>query len=404
MNDFSPKKVLICQNSLVNIAGSEVVTLELAEYFKSKGVEVTIYTIYIDSPMRELFSEFNVLLPDSFDHKVDEYDLIWVHQHVLPESIIRSLVKGHEYKTKFVFFHMSAFLDFEMPYVYELEKNLPSLSLWVSEETKESYRKYVDSRIIEDGLLFQNPSPESFFQSQKINIESPPKRLVIVTNHPCEEVQEALNLLEEKGVEIHRVGSEFEPIRIDQEALQNIDVIISIGKTVQYGLAMGIPTYVYDHFGGPGYLNSENFDLALWHNFSGRGFGKKSGEEIAQEVIDFHGEAATFIKTMSDVINYKFSLDVCIARVLDSFNRESKKSDLDVSYIEYLSLKQRMIVDYVTRIHTYNHIVDYLKGMSSELAVCKDANLDLNRRVEEYKNRKIVRLMDKFRNLISFKR
>ena len=40
-------------------------------------------------------------------------------------------------------------------------------------------------------------------------------------------------------------------------------------------LQWGVPVYVYDYLGGPGYLTEANFSLAERNNFSGRGFEKK---------------------------------------------------------------------------------------------------------------------------------
>jgi len=46
------------------------------------------------------------------------------------------------------------------------------------------------------------------------------------------------------------------------------------------------PVYVYDRFGGPGWITSENFKNAEKFNFSGRCVGQeKSAEEIASEIL-----------------------------------------------------------------------------------------------------------------------
>jgi len=47
-----------------------------------------------------------------------------------------------------------------------------------------------------------------------------------------------------------------------------------------------VPVYLYDHFGGCGWLTEDNFALAEWHNFSGRGFGKKSTASISRELAN----------------------------------------------------------------------------------------------------------------------
>ena len=57
---------------------------------------------------------------------------------------------------------------------------------------------------------------------------------------------------------------------VNAELLKKYDVVITIGRTVQMGLVMGIPVYCYDHFGGPGYITTENIDFNEFYNFSGR--------------------------------------------------------------------------------------------------------------------------------------
>ena len=59
---------------------------------------------------------------------------------------------------------------------------------------------------------------------------------------------------------IDAIGSE-KPAITSAELLDHYDCVISIGKTVQYCLVQGIPVFLYDRFGGPGYLNESNYDL-----------------------------------------------------------------------------------------------------------------------------------------------
>ncbi|WP_416914340.1 hypothetical protein [Seohaeicola sp.] len=63
-------------------------------------------------------------------------------------------------------------------------------------------------------------------------------------------------------------------------------MVLTIGKSVQYAMAARRPVYVYDRFGGPGWITSENFKNAEKFNFSGRCVGQeKRAEEIASEIL-----------------------------------------------------------------------------------------------------------------------
>ena len=54
------------------------------------------------------------------------------------------------------------------------------------------------------------------------------------------------------------------------EVLAPYDAVVTIGKTVQYALSMGIPAYVYDHFGGVGWLDEDSLEPELHWAFSGQ--------------------------------------------------------------------------------------------------------------------------------------
>ena len=54
------KRFLITQSSLRLIAGSEINTLELAEYLQSQGAVVTVYTYFLSEPISPYFKGKNI--------------------------------------------------------------------------------------------------------------------------------------------------------------------------------------------------------------------------------------------------------------------------------------------------------------------------------------------------------
>jgi hypothetical protein len=96
------------------------------------------------------------------------------------------------------------------------------------------------------------------------------KTVLLISNHPPQEAVEALDILEKYGVRVRLVGRNGYYRRVTPDLLARTSAIISIGKSVQYAIAQGIPAYVYDRYGGPGYLSAENYDKAEYYNFSGR--------------------------------------------------------------------------------------------------------------------------------------
>ena len=85
-----------------------------------------------------------------------------------------------------------------------------------------------------------------------------------------------------------------------QKFLQQYDLVITIGRTVPRCLAMGVPVYVYDYLGGPGYLTESNFNLAERNNFSGRGFQKKTSDELFEEIRGGYDPAGEWLLALAE--------------------------------------------------------------------------------------------------------
>jgi hypothetical protein len=99
------------------------------------------------------------------------------------------------------------------------------------------------------------------------------------------------------------------PTRVDADLLDKFDAVMTIGKTVQYGLCAGKPVYCYDYFGGPGWLNEDNLQAARFHNFSGRGFATRSAQSIAREIRDDFAEAFRQSIALRPLARDQFSYD-----------------------------------------------------------------------------------------------
>lgn len=288
------RRALITQSQLRNYSGSEVVTLELAEHLCALGWDVTVLTHFADDPIKSEFDNLplRLLLTTSEEAKrlnIENFDLIWIHHYTLMPGMAQGL-KTRNNNIVVVFNHMSYIDSFETPYLFSTEESLANIVLFNSEETKSETLKHLEVRDVSCKVgLFENPAPDVFyaFKKKPRNLTKL-RRLAIISNHPPDEVVEAARLLREsKLVEVDFIGrvSDGQVIRVTPQLLSKYDSVISIGKTVQYCIAMNIPAYCYDRFGGPGYLNATNFSKAREKNFSGRGFSVKSVDMIVSDIL-----------------------------------------------------------------------------------------------------------------------
>jgi hypothetical protein len=106
---------------------------------------------------------------------------------------------------------------------------------------------------------------------------------------------------------IFRINHKY--ILITSKILLQYDAIITIGKTAQFALALGIPLYNYDYFGGPGWITPHNLDLEESYNFAGRKMNhnelQKDSETIAKEIISGE-EVSTYQNHLSKMARERY--------------------------------------------------------------------------------------------------
>lgn len=289
------KSILITQSQLRRYSGSEVVTLELAEFFSNSGWNVTILTHHAGEPAtKDLDGLSNVKVVKTTtvkpgDMSINDFDVIWLHHYTLTENLLEQIIHSRERKNgPIVIFHHMSFIDpLEFPYFCQLENQLADAVLFNSQETRDELIKRGGCEFDDDKIyVFDNAAPDRFLINHTTNPNRKKLNIAVVSNHPPDEVVEASKLLEDAGVAVNFIGrvEQGEVKRVTPEILRNYDAVVSIGKTVQYSLLAKVPIYCYDRFGGPGYISSDNFDLAHYHNFSGRGFGAKTAKQIFHDL------------------------------------------------------------------------------------------------------------------------
>ena len=244
-------RALLTNRELVNLGGSELVTVELAEELVRRGWDVTVYSPRVGGGALDT-SHLDVTTerPSPAD-----FDLLWIHHNLL----IHDLGFRKHAHQRIVFNHMSSYVPLEWPKLPAYEQSIADVILANSEETR---------RVLPlTGVrLLRNPAPKCF-DSPHLGGEG----VLLVSNHPPSELTSI-------------VGRRYGQVRVTPDMIRQYDCIICNGKTVQYALRSGVPVYLYDHFGGPGWLTPENFDKAEEHNFSGRPWPRKTADEIRAEL------------------------------------------------------------------------------------------------------------------------
>lgn len=380
--DLKNKRILLSQHRLVDFTGSEIITLEMAEFFSSEGAEVIIVTDNLAYPIKTQFDKINNLkiYTDFFDKELDESiknnppDIAWIHhQIIIPSLFSKQALK----KTKYLFNHMSSFYFQEFPLAHEIEQQLADVIFYNSIETKNAFDNDGLLRDVHDDkkIILNNPAPSSF-HTKRIKPNNQLKRILIVSNHIPDDLLEAISILRSEKIYVEVVGISNKDAyrRITPSIIQDFDVTISIGKTVQYSLSGGVPVYCYDKFGGPGYITEKNFNKALEYNFSGRGFEKKTPQSIANELkSDFlFAQRSTFL--LQKERTYIFDIKYVFNKVLDILNKPSPKyvnKKDEALYHHHLQLIDRLFkMEKMT--NNQEQIINTLTSKNCELEVEKN--------------------------------
>lgn len=285
------KRALVLTNHLIEFGGSEVLALHVALALKALGFTVDIYCNCFGDPMRGAVPG-DVFCSDSSDlPNVFTYDVVW-SQHSLLALAISQHAIPHSWTTLIFSVHLSPFEPMELGSL-ALCPSFVDLYLANSPETASALTNSFGISA-DDIYVFYNACPRAFQRPYRPTTTL--ERLLIVSNHAPVEVLDAADILRTRSIAVTHAGLPFSQRLVTPDLLDGVDAVITIGRTVQYCVLSLLPVYVYDHFGGPGWLTMNNIDQAEWFNYSGRCTKeRKAGHTIADEIVRGYHDAVKFV-------------------------------------------------------------------------------------------------------------
>ncbi len=271
-------RVLILNHYFGNFTGSEINALQLCVALREAGHHADIGAFEIRGPLLKQAEahgiQLHLLLPDK--GPALEYDLIWAHHApVLTHVIFRRELAP----CRVLFSSLSPLTALESPpaYYQELE--------WLLAHSPYNVAALQALGLPEERIhYFPNFVPKAFFLRPRPAAQHGLRRIAVVSNHSPEEVAQMVTAARADGLHVDLIGTD-RAIFIDETVLPDYDLVITIGKTVPYCFAQRVPVYCYDHFGGPGYIDANNHDLAQYGNFCGRSFYRKlTGDQLYADI------------------------------------------------------------------------------------------------------------------------
>ena len=325
-NMTNPKRALVATHHLMDYAGSEIATLELASELRQSGWKVQIASFQIGEPMSLVFKKRGFEILDLIDDipliLATHYDLVWIHHApVYYQLCLANKINAR----KIIHSCLSPFEPLEMA---PIENEQIDWILANSQETKQVIKSTIgagDDRV----LVFPNTVPIEFWGYAKNSHPKIPKQVAIVSNHPPIEVLQAGQKLADNGILVTHIGRGGVYELVTPELLLKFDILITIGKTVLYCFALRIPVYCYDHFGGPGWLTPKNLNISAEYNFSGRGFSKKSPETIFHELLYGYDNSLHNIEALALKAKEKYNLYTNLQELLNKLQKKRIKTCLN---------------------------------------------------------------------------
>ncbi|WP_256351552.1 glycosyltransferase [Pseudomonas gingeri] len=344
--EFKGQKALVACSRLVDFAGAEMATLEVAAALADLGYEVVLAAMevggFIEAELNAKGLYFVDLSVVSLADK--DFDLVWVSHYVVAYHL---LVRDRISARHAFYSSLSHFEPLETP---PLPNILFSQYLVHSQENFEHFSARYPHLVDRLGI-FPNAAPAEYFEVIRHSARPELRSIGIVSNHAPDEVLELLALLENRGINVELIGLQGTPKRVTPELIRQYDAVISIGKTVQYCLAAGIPVYCYDRFGGPGWITSSHFEMAFAKNFSGRCTPRKlSAAQIIEEMVAGYEATLAQSRSLRDLALDRFSLKRNLIAVLDrckSFPllRKFSKTEIEIlSRESEVFLAQRRVI------------------------------------------------------------
>lgn len=339
------KKILITLYYADGLHGGVKYSAELGQYMHSIGYDVQCVGVITNRETIEYFATHNIRLCNirNFDCN-QKFDLIWAHHFPILPVLLR---RGLKYD-RIINSCISNVLLVERPIFFH--ENIDMILTLTAKTRNMFITEYgVDQKKIH---ILPNTAPDIFFENAREK-SLPLRSIAVVSNHCPREVADALKILRKHNIKTKIYGGK-NSVDITPKILNRHDVIVSIGKTVQYSLAMKIPVYNYDHFGGSGYITPENIDVEQSANFSGRSFfTKKSAQKIAEEILTQYDYVSQQTEILYKIASKRFKQSLRIQEILDTLwatpkqlpVSETKENRLLFDYCEYIIQSAKPVLE-----------------------------------------------------------
>ena len=296
MKKRKPLKILLGNNTLSLLAGSETWVYTLAVQLKKMGCEVHGFAPELGIIAKQLEKKgircfddittsgvkpFSYVLEEKVDHNYDV--IIANHNHVVdylrsqfPKTPIISTIHGIIHKDE--------------------EGNIapehPSLNAGVNQfvAVSEEVQKILKDNYSIDSIIIRNFIDTNRFKPKR-KINKKPKQILFNSNYhtrDMDEVKVLKDVANHYGAKLTAVGMNFVVSDNMEQAISDADIVIGVGRSVLEGVAGGRLGIVHGRWGTGGVIKPSTVEELRTCNFSGRNSEGVlyTGEELIKAIDD----------------------------------------------------------------------------------------------------------------------
>ena len=286
-------RILLTNHHLETLAGSELLTFEIAKQSQQLGHHVSVFT-FLHGQVAENIERLGIRVFDT-RHKEELQKSVFDVIHCVHWPTYLYLQRlGIELPTVFGFLGILPALENPPPLI---EKQAP---FWwgVSEEVIENVANLPGWKNRKPMEPIRNWATEN--KTRTMSTESKNKQVFgVVSNHFPEKYKEYLiELSLEMNFELRFLGLPDNPQPINLETLLDFDAVITLGRTAITAICNGIPVLVLDQNGMDGWVTPDNYKLLRKNNFSGRTNAYVPTKESLRSAIQEKPDQKTTIKLL----------------------------------------------------------------------------------------------------------
>jgi tetratricopeptide (TPR) repeat protein len=282
-------RILLTNHQLIHNSGSEIFTLNIANYLKQNNCEVIVYSKYLGE-LKDNFKKLGIKVVDNLEKiKNIKFDIAHVH-HNINAIEIRYFFPD----LPIIFLSQGVIPFLEQPPMFDI--NI-SHFFAISEEIKVNLvSKGIDEKQIT--TIGNIIDPNTFFPVGKIN--NTPRRALIISAKISDEkaniIKAACDALK---IGYTFIGGRFGEVSQNEvnQLIQQADIVFSLGRGIIESMFCERIPIVFDYAGGDGMVTPKNFDEIRKNNFSGRRFAKNfTVEELIEEIKKYNPDDAPLLR------------------------------------------------------------------------------------------------------------